>query len=156
MPPKVKISREDIVNTAVDIIRREGADACNARSVAAALHCSTQPVFSNFDSMARLKQAVIEKAYGLYLSRQKHAMEAGTFPPYKASGMAYIRFAQEEKELFRLLFMRDRKTENLDEPSEEMASMSALLQKSLKLSFQDAQFFHLEMWVYVHGIAAMI
>ena len=35
-------------------------------------------------------------------------MAEGKYPPYKASGMAYIRFAKEEKELFKLLFMRDR------------------------------------------------
>ena len=32
-------------------------------------------------------------------------MSSGEYPPYKASGMAYIRFADEERELFRLLFM---------------------------------------------------
>lgn len=34
-------------------------------------------------------------------------MESGEYPPYKASGMAYIDFARREKHLFRLLFMRN-------------------------------------------------
>ena len=38
-------------------------------------------------------------------------MSAGQYPPYKASGMAYIRFAREQRELFKLLFMRDRTNE---------------------------------------------
>ena len=36
---------------------------------------------------------------------------ATNYPPYKAMGMGYIRFAAEERELFRLLFMRDRSGE---------------------------------------------
>ena len=31
MPPKVKVSKEDIINAAVDIVRNNGAQAINAR-----------------------------------------------------------------------------------------------------------------------------
>ena len=34
-------------------------------------------------------------------------MSTGKYLPYKANGMVYIRFAREEKELFKLLFMYD-------------------------------------------------
>ena len=47
MPPKVKVSREEIINATVEIVRRSGAQAVNARTVAAALGCSTQPILSN-------------------------------------------------------------------------------------------------------------
>lgn len=33
MPPKVKITKEDIINAAVDIVRESGAEALNARTV---------------------------------------------------------------------------------------------------------------------------
>ena len=39
-----------------------GDQAINARTVAAALQCSTQPVFSNFATMDELRLAVVEKA----------------------------------------------------------------------------------------------
>ena len=45
-------------------------------------------------------------------------MAAGKYPVYKASGMAYIRFAKEERELFKLLFMRDRTGEKIAEDEE--------------------------------------
>ena len=51
MPPKVKVSKEEIINTAISLIRKSGASAVNARSIAAELGCSTQPIFSNFASM---------------------------------------------------------------------------------------------------------
>ena len=61
MPPKIKVTKEDIVAAALDIVRRSGAEAINARTVAAALQCSTQPVFSNFATMEDLRLAVVQR-----------------------------------------------------------------------------------------------
>ena len=83
-------------------------------------------------------------------------MAEGKYPPYKASGMAYIRFAKEEKELFKLLFMRDRSGERVGENKEEIRPLLKLIRQNLGLSEEDAYFFHLEMWIYVHGIATML
>ena len=97
MPPKVKITKEDIINTAVELIRSEGMDALNARAVASALGCSTQPVFSNFATMDELFEAAVAAAYEIYLGFIKREAESGKYPRYKAFGRAYIRFAEEEK-----------------------------------------------------------
>jgi AcrR family transcriptional regulator len=66
MPPKVKINRDDIVNVAVDLVRRGGASALNARAVATELGCSTQPVFSNFATMDALLSATLARTYEIY------------------------------------------------------------------------------------------
>ena len=58
MPPKVKITKENIIQAAMDIVRNAGADALNARNIAAKLDCSTQPIFSNFATMDQLRLAV--------------------------------------------------------------------------------------------------
>ena len=83
-------------------------------------------------------------------------MAEGKYPPYKASGMAYIRFAKEEKELFKLLFMRGRSGERVGENKEEIRPLLEIIRQNLGLSEEDAYFFHLEMWIYVHGIATML
>lgn len=83
-------------------------------------------------------------------------MKSGKYPPYKASGMAYIRFAKEEKELFKLLFMRDRTHENIGDDKEELEPLLKLVQQKLGLNEEAAYLFHLEMWLYVHGIATMV
>lgn len=82
-------------------------------------------------------------------------MQKGKYPPYKASGMAYIRFAKEEKELFKLLFMRDRSDENITENKEEISPLIDLIKQNLNISEEEAYLFHLEMWIFVHGVAAM-
>ena len=155
MPPKVKIAKEDIVQAAVDIVRAGGAQAINARTIATILNCSTQPVFSNFATMEELRLAVVEKADLLCQAYMQREVERGEFPTYKANGMAYIRFAKEEKELFKLLYMRDRSAENIPEQTDTGDQMEAMVRGNTGLDGSDAKLFHLEMWAYVHGIAAM-
>ena len=155
MPPKVKVTKEAIVAAAVDIVRSSGAQAINARTVAAALNCSTQPVFSNFATMDELRFAVVEKADKLCGEYIQKEIESRKYPAYKASGMAYIRFAKEEKELFKLLYMRDRSNEAIPEAIDFGEQMESVVQNSTGLNSAEAKLFHLEMWAYVHGIATM-
>ncbi len=153
MPPKVKVTKEEIVKTALEIVREQGEGALNARLIAARLGCSTQPIFSNFENMEQLRFAVIGAAEALRRRYGQAELERGEYPPYKASGMGYIRFAGEERELFKLLYMRDRREEAaLDEDEESIA----LVQQAMGLSREEARLFHLEMWIFVHGIAVMI
>jgi len=156
MPPKAKVSREDIVSAAVEIVRKNGASAVNARTVASVLNCSTQPVFSNFANMDELRLAVVEEADKICLDYVNREISWGNYPEYKASGMAYIRFAREEKELFKLLYMRDRAAESIPEETDLGNKMENLVSQNTNLSGDAAKLFHIEMWVYVHGIATMI
>ena len=154
MPPKVKITKEDIVRTGLELVQKNGVAALNARSVAAQLGCSTQPIFSNFASMDGLVLAVAEKATALCNDYIQNEVSSGQYPAYKASGMAYIRFAKEEKELFNLLFMCDRRSSPL--PSTEDFEVSVeIIMKNVGLSRERATLMHLETWTSVHGIATM-
>ncbi len=156
MPPKFLFSREEITKAALDITRKHGLSGLTARSLAAELGCSVKPIFGLFKNMEEVQQEVLTAAYTLYQNYLKTDMEGGNYPPYKASGMAYIRFAREEKELFKLLFMRDRSTEKIEENRDAVKPLLTLIQKNMGLSEEDAYLFHLEMWLYVHGIATMI
>ena len=155
MPPKVKVSKEDIVKTAVELLRGDGQQSINARAIAASLNCSTQPIFSNFDSMLELQKAVLADAYNQYLSFLKSEVESGKYPRYKAFGLAYIRFAKEEKELFKLLFMRDRTEEDIS-PSADFEECAEMIMTSSGVTIETARLMHLEMWTCVHGIATML
>ena len=157
MPPKVRITKEDIVTASVNMVREQSVEVLNARAIAAHMGCSTQPIFSNYASMDELKQDVMQQAYNLYLHFLEKEAENNQYPKYKASGMGYIRFAKEEKELFKLLFMRDRSNESMNDDFDDFTQ--AIIQglgKSLGLSYENAKRYHLQMWIYVHGIATMM
>lgn len=156
MPPKVKITREDVINAAIEIIRKSGLAAVNARSISAALGSSTQPIFSNFSSMQELNDAVLSRAHEIYQEYADLKALAGKYPEYKAMGMAYIGFAKDEGELFKLLFMRDRSNEPSNGEDGLFDSAALGVQKSLGISKERAVLFHLKIWTFVHGIATMI
>ncbi len=155
MPPKVKITKEEIVRAAVALVRENGEEGINARAIAASLNCSTQPVFSNFATMDDLQDATLTAAYEIYFQFLKREVESGKYPQYKAFGMAYIRFAKEEKQLFRLLFMRDRQGKELT-PSLDFEASVEMIMKANGITKEKATLMHLEMWACVHGIGTML
>lgn len=156
MPPYRKISKKDIVDAALRMMQKQGANALNARSLATFMGCSTQPIFSNFATMEELKKELVLAGYELYQAYIKQELILQNYPEYKAGGMAYIRFAREEKELFKFLFMRDRSEETDDYMEEDFTDWVYFIHKQLEITYEEATIFHMEMWVYVHGIATML
>ena len=155
MPPKVKITRDSIIKTAVELVRIAGDGAVNARAIATALGCSTQPIFSNFENMEELQREIKNAAYEIYLGFLRSDAESGKYPEYKAFGMAYIRFAREERELFRMLFMCDREGEQL-KPTVDYSASVDLIVNANGISREKAELMHLEMWMCVHGVATIL
>lgn len=155
MPPKVKVTKQDVLNAATELVRSQGAQALNARALAQVLGCSTQPIFSNYENMEQLRTDVIVrgwKEYGAYIRKE---IESKRYPDYKAYGIAYIRFAQEEKELFKFLFMRERSPQEAANSDADIAEVIELIRKTTGFSEETARLLHLEVWTFVHGIATM-
>ena len=155
MPPKVRITKNDIIETALELVRKNGEGAICARNIAAALGCSTQPIFSNFATMEELQREVAAAAYDLYFGFLESEAKSGKYQQYKSLGMAYIRFASEEKELFKLLFMCDRSGGELT-PTLDFEASVEMIMKANGLTREDAEVMHLEMWACVHGIGTML
>lgn len=155
MPRKFMFTREEVLAAALNLVREQGIAAVTARGLGEKLGSSSKPIFSLFENMEDVLSAVMKAADNLYQNYLKEDMTSGKYPPYKASGMAYIRFAKEEKELFKLLFMRDRSRENTDN-KEENKQLIELIQQNLGINEEEAYLFHLEMWIYVHGMATML
>ena len=61
MPPKQTITKEMIIAAAFDLVRQKGKTALSARNIAAALSCSTQPIYSCFSTMKDLEEIVTKK-----------------------------------------------------------------------------------------------
>ncbi len=102
MPPKSRIEREEILSRAFEIARREGFESLTARGLAAALGCSTQPIYDAFADRKALEAAVAGRAFAFMLCRMRENPEPDV-PPDAAIALGYIRFALEEGHLFRLI-----------------------------------------------------
>lgn len=155
MPPKSMFTKGEIIDAALCVIRENGVSALTARALAAKLGCSVKPIFGLFKNMDEVQQEVIKAAARLYQKRMVQEISEKRYPPYKAVGISYIRFAKDEKNLFKLLYMRDRSNEEKAE-GEETQKLIELIQKTTGLDKKTAYLFHLETWIYIHGIATMI
>ena len=155
MPPVQKTGKNEIISAAFEIVREEGYANLNARAIAKKLGVSTQPIFSNFRNMEDLKMEIVRKASCLYFSMLEEEEKSGKYPPYKARGMGYIRFAKEEKNLFRLLFM-DKRSSNVKFPTDDASKEIGLISNSLSFAEDKAAKMHALLWFFVHGIASLI
>ena len=154
MPPKQRITREMILERSFEMFCREGMEVVNARSVAKALNCSTQPIFSYFSGMQDLKTALEEKAKELFENALK--VEDLTGDPVINIGCAYTRFAAEQPCLFTHLFML-----NQDDPlypflsEEERRDLVNREAAYLNMPFEYAAKVYVQMSIYIHGLAAV-
>ncbi len=154
MPRQFRFTKDEIIDASITIVREKGFKAISAREIGKALKSSSKPIFSLFENMEEVNNEIIKRAYTIYTQYIENAMKENKWPKYKASGMAYISFAKEEKELFKLLFMRDRTNEEVEKLN--FSPFTEILEKQLGITKEEAELFHLEMWICVHGIASMI
>ena len=104
MPPKVRFQKEEIVTAALNVARKEGIDSVTARDVAKELGVSVGPIFTWYETMEQLKTDVFQQAKRMYREYIERGL-AGPVP-FLGVGQQYLRFAREEPELYRLLFLR--------------------------------------------------
>lgn len=103
MPPKPKINKQMILDASLEIVRKQGHEMINARTIAEKLGCSTQPVMYNFKTIEEIREETYKLADEYHTS---FIMPKGDkeYDPLLQLGLNYIRFGYEEKNLFRFLF----------------------------------------------------
>lgn len=157
MAPKAKITKEMIINTAFNIVREEGADKVTARSISKQLNCSTQPVLYYFSAVEEIKRAVYKKA-DEYHSDYIMSTKTDCKNPMLAIGTNYIKFAIEERNLFRFLFQSNAflgvDMLNLVE-MKELLPVLTVLQNELNLSMKDTKEVFNTLFIFVHGYASL-
>ena len=65
--------------------------------------CSTSPIFTAFDNIEEIKLAVRKAASAAFLEYEEGALDF--VPAFKEYGMRLVRFAKEEQNLFKMLFL---------------------------------------------------
>ena len=156
MPPKPKYTKEELVEVALELTRESGIDAVVARNLGNKLEVAPSTVFTHFESIEEIRQAVFTAARGLYNEYVEEGLRMT--PPMKGFGVQYIRFAMEEHNLFILLFMQKREGFKMvdfivNEGHYERIIKAA--QADFSLERGQAELLYHNMFTYAHGIAAM-
>lgn len=66
MPPKVKITKKMVADASFEVIRANGHENLNARTISEYLGCSTQPVLYSFKTVGEIREAAYEIADGYH------------------------------------------------------------------------------------------
>jgi len=106
MGPKIKFTKEQIIDAAFEIAKTEGIDSITMRKIAEKLGSSVAPIYVNFKNVDELNEALIEKI--MSISRQL-LMEEDTGNPFRDMGSASLRFAMEYSVIFRDLVIKNSK-----------------------------------------------
>lgn len=158
MPPKAKFTKEEIVDAAFHIVKTDGFEALTSRALGTRLGSSARPIFTVFQSMDEVQQAVMEAAKALYKGYVDQSLMWEH--PFKGVGTQYILFSIQEPKLFQLLFM----TEQPQIP--DFSGVLPLIEESYEeilLSIQNdygisrhlAEKLYHHLWIYTHGIATL-
>lgn len=157
MPPKVKFTSNEIIEAAVKITRTKGIDAVTAREVGRALGVSSRPLFTYFDTVEELKREVYLYAKNLYKEYVENGLKAEI--PFLGVGQQYLRFAKEEPNLYKYLFLtppdgvRGGVMEGL-KLSQDLARES--LMRIYNMDADTADKYFRDLWLVAYGFTTMI
>ncbi|MEE1153808.1 MAG: TetR/AcrR family transcriptional regulator [Acutalibacteraceae bacterium] len=157
MPPKAKITKEMIVDSAFNIVQKEGVDKVTARRISEQLNCSTQPVLYYFSTVEDIKKLVYKKADEYHSA---YIMNIGTDDdnPMLSMGINYIKFAIEEVNLFRFLFQSNEFSgaSMLDLlESQDILPLLTVFQNELDMSMESTKEVFSTLFIFIHGYASL-
>ena len=158
MPPKAKFTKEQITKAALCVVSEKGAQALTAKELGAALGTSTTPIFTVFNSMQEVQDAVMLAAMERF---EEYAHKAAHIKPvFKQIGMQMILFAKEEPKLYQLIFMSSiSEAQTFDDIYAHLGSLADecldVLQKDYDLSKDNAKTLFEHVWIHTFGIGAL-
>ena len=157
MPPKAKITKDMVIAAGFDIVRNEGQESLSVRSIASKLNCSTQPVMYHYKTVDDLKTDIYTAADNFHT---EYIMRSSSDANSVLSiGQNYIKFAHNEKYLFRFLFQSD-KFRNVGFRellnSEESEFLLEPLIQQTGLALEQAKSVFETLFICVHGYASLL
>lgn len=148
MASEKRITRESILQAAIQTIQSGGAESLTVRNIAKTLGCSTQPLYYEFEDIQHLKDALQDYIRENFLKFHNDS--------YRAFGQSFLSFATKEKELFRFLCLQHRQPgqDLLDDLNWEM--LISLLAKNLEMPLETAREMHRQMQFRCYGLGVML
>lgn len=154
MPPKTVFSSDAVMEAGFQVLRKKGLKGLTSRNVARKLGASSMPVYSSFGSMRKFENAVIGKVRDLML---EYTSRPYTEMVFLNMGVGMACFARDEPALYRAMFLERNDFRNVIE--ELLEALCDRLGEDGKLSGMprgNRMALLRKMWVYTHGLSALI
>ena len=152
MPPKPKYAKEEIINAALDMVREQGVDSLTARDLGAKLNTSARPIFTAFENMDDLKNAVTDAGVEMFKEYSKSFTDYT--PAFKQIGMQIISFAAKEPKLFEFLFMH-KNPEAVQALKSVEDTCVEVISKDYGLSIELSRMLFEQVWIFTFGLATL-
>lgn len=156
MARKESITIEDILHAAFEMAREEGIENVTARKLAARAGCSTQPIFRIYRNMDEMTKDLFERIIDYFDEYYQSYPKKDVFA-FVDLGMAYIQFAMQEKNLFRILFLSEnRYGKSLYELlNGRSGAVKKEITRAKEAGCADPGDLFMRMWILIHGAASM-
>jgi len=158
MGRKTQITKEIILETALQMLIRDGYGAITVKTLAAEIGCSTQPIVWHFENMDGFRKAFIE--YCIDYAKSQFTVWNGNLDALLTeTARGYITIACNMPNLFRFVFVDHKENcKNSDVVQklqlDNTKIIIALLRQEKGLSEQQAASFLMNYEFYIHGIAS--
>ena len=158
MPPKPKFTKEEIVQTALDVVSRKGVEALTAKELGSALGSSARPIFTVFSSMKEVQDEVRAAAMRRFEGFAEQKLP--DMPLFMQVGMQMVLFGAKEPKLYQLLFMQEnRSAVSFDDVFGELGPTAetciGLIRDEYGMSEAKAKLLFENVWIYTFGVGAL-
>jgi AcrR family transcriptional regulator len=161
-----ELLREAILDATEQLLATTGnADAISIRRVAEAVDRTPPSIYLHFATKDELIQAVCQRQFDAMSERFRLALEGVDDPVDQIRTMAeaYVRFALEHPEQYRVLFMNGVRRETEDLESLRLTECFGMLVDSVEAAQAEGRFHpadpalvSLALWASVHGVASLL
>lgn len=158
MPPKPKYTKDEVIQAAFELTEEKGILNVTARDVGRRLGTTPTPIFTYFNGMDELKEAVYQKA--LRESTDYISECINYMPAFKEFGLRWIRYAYEHPNIYRMVYL----FEGVQKPMvgfvngdfvDALKPMKYEVMNYFKLSDEQTRILVNEMLTYAQGIATL-
>ncbi len=154
MAPRNKFTKDEMLAAAVRVVRKSGVGSLTAQALAKELHISTQPVFTCFGTIGNLKSEAHIAAEKIFDSYIKEGLKEKI--PFLGYGMKYFKFAKEEPQLYRMLFLESNENSTLSGMKHAQDMLRPTLMKIYNINENEANRYFRDMWIASHGLATLL
>lgn len=160
MARKVQISKDIILQAALEMLIRDGYSSINIKTLAKEIGCSTQPLVWHFENMEGLRTALAEYAKA-YANKKMTPYDTHAVVAFESIGRAYVEIAVKEPNLFRFLYLDDNKSKKVNHFgaivfSEKNAELIGRISDYLGIPKENVGRYLQNTVIYAHGVATLV
>lgn len=160
MGRKTQISKEVILQKALEMLIRDGYSSINIKTLSKEIGCSTQPLVWHFENMEGLRKALADYALS-YANKKMCPSAEDAVNAFEQVGRAYIKMALKEPNLFQFVFLNGSGCYPLNNvvtlaEDGDNAGLIKMIASEFQISEQNASQYLQNTIIYTHGLATFV